>query len=442
MAKTITAEQTMLQSQTVKKFWNVANIDGKNAEIVFYGEICSEKPRDWWTGEVIEGLYITPEGFLEDLQTIKNAKNITVKLNSIGGDLYTSLAIHNALKALKAKITVIVEGIAASGASIIMCAGDKVIVRAGSLVMIHGVAGLFCETLTIEDLEKALRGFEASESAIAEIYSQKTGMSTDELRSMMKAETWMTGKQAVEKGFADELAEDESAEVNMVDKSVLMVNGLRFNLAGHSIPKELIMQNVVTKEKIGGFKKMSKLQEFLAGMTNLATKLTDAEGEGKEKEKEPENSEDEELEKNKKNKTKAEEEKKIENAEDEGSEDEGKQENSVQQRIQAAVLAERNRCKEIDALPSNVSLELKNEAKYGAKPCMAGELAMFVLKQSDPDNKAALEKLNKDAKTSQSSLVFASSATPDNISEENKKITQAKEFAAQRKARRNSGRAE
>ena len=128
------------QKQKATKFWNVAKVNGSSAELTLYGDICSEAPRDWWTGEKIDGQYITPEGFLEDLETIKDASNITVKLNSCGGDLYTGIAIHNALKALKGEKTVIVEGIAASAASIIMCAGDNVQVYPGSLIMIHGVS--------------------------------------------------------------------------------------------------------------------------------------------------------------------------------------------------------------------------------------------------------------------------------------------------------------
>jgi len=429
MAKTTTATQQKIN----KKFWNMANIDGDNAELTLYGDIYSEVPRDWWTGEAIEGQYITPEGFLEDLEVIKNAKNITVKLNSCGGDLYTGIAIHNALKALKANINVIVEGIAASAASIIMCAGDTVTAHVGSLIMIHGVGAFFCDYLMLDDLDKQVRAFEAAENAIAEIYSQKTGKDVEELRSMMKEETWMTGKQAVDLGFADEIIETETAEINMVNKNVLMVNGVKLDFAGHNIPSNLIKQKVINK---GGKKPMakSKLQEFLAGMSKLANKF--ANSTDTDEEQELENIEEEENEEEQpQNSEEQEEEENPQNAEGE-EEEEVQPQNSVKKQIQAAVLAERKRCKEIDDLPSNVSQELKNEAKYGKRPCNAGELAMFVLQQNDPSNKTAIEKLNKDAAASQAKNVITSSATPDNIKEDQKKIAEAKEFAAQRKARK------
>ncbi len=433
MATTTTATQQKIN----KKFWNMANIDGENAELTLYGDIYSEVPRDWWTGEAIEGQYITPEGFLEDLEVIKNAKNITVKLNSCGGDLYTGIAIHNALKALKANINVIVEGIAASAASIIMCAGDTVTVHVGSLIMIHGVGAFFCDYLMLDDLDKQMRAFEAAENAIAAIYSQKTGKDIEELRSMMKQETWMTGKQAADIGFADEILESETAEINMVNKNVLMVNGVKLDFTGHNIPLNLIKQKVVNK-KTGGKKPMSKsktgFQEFLDGISKVTNKFMNSTGTDEEQELENIESEQEEEQDPKNIEGEQEEEQDPKNTE--GEQEDEQTQNSVKKQIQAAVLAERKRCQEIDNLPSNVSEELKNEAKYGKKPCNAGELAMFVLQQSDPTNKAAVEKLNKDAETSNAKNVLSSSATPDDVKEEQKKIAEAKEFAAQRKARK------
>ena len=419
-----------MKTKTNNKFWNAVNIDGLNAELTLYGDIYSEKPRDWWTGEVIEDQYITPEGFLEDLEKIKNAKNITVKLNSTGGDLYTGIAIHNALKALKGKINVIIEGIAASAASVIMCAGDTVSVYAGSLVMIHGVTGgPFMDYLTLDDLKKQVSAFEACENAIAEIYSQKTGMEVNKLRSMMTKETWMTGRQAVENGFADELSEDNTAAINFVNKNILMANGIKFDFTGHKVPNEIIKNAIET----GG--KMSEFQKFLASLVKLTNKFSASEDEDEPKDKK--NEEDEDLEneedepkdkKNKKNKSKK-------NEEDEDLENE-EDEEEVKDRVKAAIKAERNRCKMIDALPSSISDVLKNEAKYGKRPCTAGELAMYVLNQQDPANLNALKNLTEDTEASGSSRVKASSATPDNIKEADKKVAEAKAFAAQRKARK------
>ena len=79
---------------TATKFWNVATVGDDEAEITLYGDVMSRQPTDWWTGEPEPGLYITPEGFMEDLAAVKDKGHITVKLNSCGGDLYTGIAIQ------------------------------------------------------------------------------------------------------------------------------------------------------------------------------------------------------------------------------------------------------------------------------------------------------------------------------------------------------------
>ena len=188
---------------TATKFWNVASVSEDEGEITLYGDVMSQQPIDWWTGEPEPGLYITPEGFMEDLAAVKDKAHITVKLNSCGGDLYTGIAIHNALKALSGDVNVVVEGIAASAASVIMCAGDTVTVYPGSLIMIHGVSVMLWDSLNIQDMKQLIKGMDASERAVAEIYDGKTGLGVDTLRSMMTKETWMTGREALDKGFAD-----------------------------------------------------------------------------------------------------------------------------------------------------------------------------------------------------------------------------------------------
>ena len=218
--------------QTAQKFWNVVDIADEDAAVItMYGDVCAQQPIDWWTGEPEPGMYITPEGFLDDLAQIKDKGNITIKLNSCGGDLYTGIAIHNALKGLKGHKTVIVEGIAASAASVIACAGDDVQVYPGSMIMIHGVAGMFWDYMTIGDLKQAIKGFDAAEQAIAEIYHAKTGTDTDTLRSMMTKETWMVGQTAVDKGFANTLLGDDGPAMTLsADKKVLLVAGVRHDV--------------------------------------------------------------------------------------------------------------------------------------------------------------------------------------------------------------------
>lgn len=222
------------------RFWNMAAVDGDTAEITLYGDVVAERPVDWWSGEPLPGQYISPEGFAEDLAAIKDKKVINIKINSVGGDVYTGLAIHNVLKELPGTKNVIVEGIAASAASVIAMAGDTIKMFPGSLMMIHGVAAFFYDYFNIGDLKKVIKAMDASERAIAAIYAAKTGTDETTLRAMMEKETWFTGAEAVAKGFADELLDGDNPQMqlNAADR-LLIVNGVKHSTDGLNLPERL-----------------------------------------------------------------------------------------------------------------------------------------------------------------------------------------------------------
>ena len=263
------------------RFWNVIDGEGDEAEVALYGDVVSEQPRDWWTGEAIEGQYICPEAFAQDLERIKDKKIINIKINSLGGDVYTAIAIHNALKALKGKKNVIIEGIAASAASVIAMAGDVVKMYPGSLMMIHGVSAFFYDYFNVSDLKKTIKGMDACERAIAAIYSAKTAISEDVLRQMMEKETWMTGAEAIGKNFADELLEGQSLDMQYsASNHILMVNGVRHNTDGLTIPERFKIQplvataaaKVLEKPEPKGDKKMT-LDELKAQHPELVAQI-------------------------------------------------------------------------------------------------------------------------------------------------------------------------
>lgn len=415
------------QNQKVK-FWNIAKTEGTNAEITLYGDIYPEAPRDWWTNEKIEGQYITPEGFLEDLEVIKNAQNITIKLNSCGGDLYTGIAIHNALKSLSGHKTVIVEGIAASAASIIMCAGDEVEVYPGSLIMIHGVGAQVWEYMQLEDLKKYVKAFEAAEDAIAEIYAVKTGMKVAELRSMMTEETWMTGSQAVENGFADKVIGGSNPEMSYTNRGILMINGVSHNVSNFHIPSKLINNVIQQHNEKGGESTMNDFQKFLLALQNCITGFSNkADDGGSEDDKEKTGDEDDADKKT---------DPKEENADSDKDNKTEDLEASIQARIKNAVNAERARLKEIDELPAGISNELVAAAKYGDTPCDAKELALQALKKQQEANDKQLQNLHDDTTQSGADKVTGSQAEADKVTNESKKIAEAKAFAQQRKERK------
>ena len=201
--------------------------DGDDAEITMYGDIVEETPRHWWTGEPLEGNYIILGEFIEDLETLKKVKRITIRLNSYGGDAGAAITIHNRLREMEAYITAVVDGVAMSGGSLIMCAADTVRVNPSSLVMIHKCWSLFFGIYNAEELQRSALALDAHDRAQASIYRRKSGIKEKEILRMMSDETYMTGSEAVGKGFADELMDDEEpvSIAASADGRQLYING-------------------------------------------------------------------------------------------------------------------------------------------------------------------------------------------------------------------------
>lgn len=186
--------------------------DGENAEITMYGEIVERHPKHWWTGEPLEGDFIVQDEFLRDLESLSGAKTLTIRMHSIGGDAGVSILIHNRLRDLSAKgtaLTCIVDGVAMSGGSLIMCACDNVEVNPSSLVMLHKAAISIWDSCNADDLRKHASALDAWDKAQVSIYKRKApGLSDMTISNMMAKTTYMTGTEAVEKGFANKLLEN------------------------------------------------------------------------------------------------------------------------------------------------------------------------------------------------------------------------------------------
>ncbi len=185
--------------------------DGENAEITMYGEVVETHPTHWWTGEPLKGDFIAQDEFLQDLKSLEKAKSITIRMNSVGGDSLVGMVIHNRLRELSANGTYlicIVDGAAMSAASMIMSACDEVRINPASLVMIHRCWGFMWGGYNADELRKSAEMFDAYDRAAVTTYQRKTKMDQADLIRMMSETTWLTGSEAVEKGFADKLIED------------------------------------------------------------------------------------------------------------------------------------------------------------------------------------------------------------------------------------------
>lgn len=217
----------------MKKFWEIKNLSDDEAELLFYGEIASEKP--WWSDG--EGI-VTPKKFIDDLKSLSDKQNITLRINSPGGDVFAAHAIYTQLKTHSAKITAIVDGLAASAATIPLMAANTTKIPSNAMVMVHNPMLVLWGYYNAGELEKMAETLENIKESIINAYMTKTSLDKKTLSKMMDAETWMTGEQAVEKGFADELLfDDVQAAVN---GNLLVVNSISHDLSRFKhIPPQL-----------------------------------------------------------------------------------------------------------------------------------------------------------------------------------------------------------
>lgn len=184
-----------------KKFWKWTNRMVTNQEtmqqtqervLTINGTIAEES---WFDDDV------TPQLFKDELNA--GTGDITVWINSPGGDCVAAAQIYNLLVDYKGAVTVKIDGIAASAASVIAMAGTKVMVSPVSMMMIHNPATVAFGSSA--EMQKAIAMLEEVKESIINAYEIKTGMSRAKLSHLMDAETWMDAHSAVELGFADEI---------------------------------------------------------------------------------------------------------------------------------------------------------------------------------------------------------------------------------------------
>ena len=149
---------------------------------------------------------VSAASFAQDLKDCgNNIKQINLHIHSPGGDVFDGIAIYNLLKNHPANVTVYIDGLAASMASVIAMAGDEVIMPENAMMMIHKPWGI--QGGDAEDMRKYADLLDKVENTLIPAYASKTGKTPEELAEMLSAETWLNGKECVEQGFANKLAE-------------------------------------------------------------------------------------------------------------------------------------------------------------------------------------------------------------------------------------------
>ena len=239
------------------KFWQVKNEVNGNSEILLYGPIAGE--RSWWGDEV------TPRSFAEDLESL-NGKDVTVRINSGGGDVFAAHVIHNQLIAYKGKVTVVIDGLAASAATIIAVAGDRIIMPSNALFMIHNPAIGLSDYYGAEELAQAVNALNAIKDSIVAAYRKRCKVSAEEIAAMMDAETWMGAAECLEKGFVDEIQGSVSPVLN---GSSLIVNSINFDMKNFKNQDAL---KACLNKKVEVQSMNNKLEAFL---NSLGLKLVD-----------------------------------------------------------------------------------------------------------------------------------------------------------------------
>jgi ATP-dependent Clp endopeptidase proteolytic subunit ClpP len=206
-----------------RKWYSIQdNIKANAAEISIYDEI---------------GDYgVSLEQFTSDFNAVRDRDSVKLYLNSPGGEVFTGLGIYNLLSKISNKLTIEVTGLAASIASIILLSADERIIDNGSFVMIHDP---FMTTAgTSEEIRKDADTLDKIKDQIVNIYIDRTGLSKEEIVSLMSDETWLDCVQAVEKGFATQANTRVQAATALYN-----LTGRGFN----KVPKSLVRPNITIK---------------------------------------------------------------------------------------------------------------------------------------------------------------------------------------------------
>ncbi|MCH5186145.1 MAG: Clp protease ClpP [Oscillospiraceae bacterium] len=209
------------------KFWKFSTVTNKteagdeSTENVLFlnGVIASES---WYGDEV------TPKMFRDELEQCKG--DLTVFINSVGGDCFAASEIYTALKEHKGRVTVKIDGVAASAASVVAMSGDMVEMSPTAMLMLHNPSMLLYGEAA--ELEQGIDFLNEVKESIINAYQLKTGLSRSKISHMMDAETWMNANAARDLGFCDRIMytesnsiDDENTVENMVfDKTVMVTN--------------------------------------------------------------------------------------------------------------------------------------------------------------------------------------------------------------------------
>ena len=183
-------------------FWRIKNTtEEEEAELEFYGFISEYS---WFEDD------ITPKLFKAELEKL-GGRPITIRINSGGGEVIAASVIRSAIVDYPGKVTVMIDGLAASAATIVATAGDVIKMAESAYFMIHDPSTVAWGT--IDEIKKVLDMLKVIKSGLLDVYQTRTGLPLDKLSKLLSDETWLSAKEAKELGFVDEVVTPEKRVV-------------------------------------------------------------------------------------------------------------------------------------------------------------------------------------------------------------------------------------
>lgn len=209
-----------MSKQINERYWQVIKAKAEQkAELLIYGEISSAA---WWGDET------TPKDVDDMLKAIGEVSELSVRINSPGGEVFAGMAIYSMLKRHPATVTAYIDGLAASISSVIPLAADKIVMMRGAMLMVHRPMGGM-RGATSDKMRSQADLLDKIEGEMRSLYSSKTGMSDDEIKTILAAgDTWYTADEALASGYIDEI-EGETAIAACLQGDTAIINGVEMD---------------------------------------------------------------------------------------------------------------------------------------------------------------------------------------------------------------------
>lgn len=350
------------------KFWNfIRNSETDSAELLLYGELCSDEP--WHTED-----YVAYRQFIQDLKNVEES-TIHLRINSPGGEVMAANAIFNQLKECGKTIIAHIDGMCASAATIPLMAADRIIASCNAMILIHDPLVCLVGYYNRAELDEIMEFCDKIKSSIIATYkSRMHDVSEEEFDKLMSEERWLDAHEAQDIGLVDEVAYSDITDIQDKGK-YLVVNSVR-------VKKEYFKQLPVNCQKGVTIKEH---------MQSVNTEKNKKEGGNRHMDEENE----------------------IKSLEDMKN----KYPEFCKALAEEAAEQERNRIQNLDKIRNSVPAEMLEEAKYGKEPLDAKDLAFRALVAEKGAGEAFLKNLKNDAAESGADTVPASPESGDAESE-------------------------